>query len=219
MELDDMRTAWRALTQELSAQRQLNLALLKENRLDSTRRTLRPLHWGQRVQIICGVALAVIAAPFWLSHLGEPHLVTVGVISHLYALTLIITGARTLRQLGRLDFGVPVVEIQAQIARLEQIHVQNGWLVGLPWWLVWLPISLLGLGLFGVDVYADVPRGWILYSVGFGVIGASVTVLVYRWAINSAVPARAARARELAAGKDFARAQAYLAEIRRFEEA
>lgn len=219
MELDDMRTAWRELTEQLSAQRQLNLALLRESRLDSTRRTLRPLYRGQQVQIVCGVVLAVIAAPFWLSHLGESHLMVVGLISHLYALLLIITGARTFRQLQRIDFAVPVVEIQKQIARLEQIHVQNGWLVGLPWWLVWLPISLLGLGLFGVDVYANAPKGWILYSVGFGVIGAAMTVLLYRWAVTSGVPARAARARELASGKGFARAQDYLAEIQRFEEA
>ncbi len=219
MELDELKAAWREVTAQLDTQREINLALLRESRVDKARKTLRPLYWGQQVQIVCGVVLAVMAAPFWLTHLDQTHLMVVGLISHVYALMLIIAGARTFRKLRSIDFGAPVIDIQKQIARLEQIHVQNGWLVGLPWWLVWLPISLLVLGLVGVDVYAAAPKGWILYSVGFGLVGALLTVVIYQWALRSGVPERAARAREMASGKDFSRAREYLSEIQRFEQA
>ena len=59
MELDDLKQAWQALDKRLEQQNTLNLHLFKQSRLDKMKSGLRPLVWGQAIQIVVGVLLAV----------------------------------------------------------------------------------------------------------------------------------------------------------------
>ncbi len=52
MELDEMKQAWQALDHRLEQQHALSLQLFRDGRLDTLRRGLRPLVWGQAMPFI-----------------------------------------------------------------------------------------------------------------------------------------------------------------------
>lgn len=54
MELDEMKLAWRALDQRLEQQHAMHVQIFRDLRTDAARRGLRPLMWGQALQMVVG---------------------------------------------------------------------------------------------------------------------------------------------------------------------
>ena len=54
MELDDFKQAWKTLDHRLERQAAIDLQLLRDARVDRARRGLRPLAWGQALQMVIG---------------------------------------------------------------------------------------------------------------------------------------------------------------------
>ncbi|MEO7723789.1 MAG: hypothetical protein ABIU29_03740, partial [Chthoniobacterales bacterium] len=59
-ELDDLKSTWQTLNRTLERQHALAFHQFRENKLSRFRSGFRPLVIGQIIQLICGVALAVI---------------------------------------------------------------------------------------------------------------------------------------------------------------
>ena len=57
MELDDFKQAWQTLDRRLELQNTLQLQAHRERKFDSLRRKLRPLRWGQALQMIFGIVV------------------------------------------------------------------------------------------------------------------------------------------------------------------
>jgi serine/threonine-protein kinase len=68
-----MKRAWQGMHGQLERQQALNARLWTENRLDKVRHGMRPLFWGQVVQIAFGVVLAWMAAAFWVPRMAVTH--------------------------------------------------------------------------------------------------------------------------------------------------
>src|ERR1700744_5656059 len=119
MELDDMKSAWALGNRQLEQQQALNMRMFKASILDRAGKTLRPLWWGQVLQIIAGAYFMLTFAPYWVAHLGVPHLMVYGLVMHAYGLMLVLTAARNLYLQSRLDYVVPVLEIQRRLAALR----------------------------------------------------------------------------------------------------
>jgi hypothetical protein len=62
MELDELKSAWQILDRHLEQQSALSLHIFKQGRLDRMRSTLRPLFWGQLLQMAFGLAFIVFAS-------------------------------------------------------------------------------------------------------------------------------------------------------------
>ena len=65
MELDDLKAAWQSLDRRLQRQQELDLQLFRQGKLDRMRSGLRPLFWGQIVQMLCGLCFIALAALLW----------------------------------------------------------------------------------------------------------------------------------------------------------
>ena len=91
MDLDELKTAWHTLDRRLERNNRLNLQLFRDGRLDRMRRGLRPLAWGQAIQMLVGAAGTLWFAPFWVAHRNEPPLLLAGLGSG-----LVITPNQTL---------------------------------------------------------------------------------------------------------------------------
>ena len=216
MELDEMKNAWLLLDRRLERQEALNLNAFREGRLDRLRKSLRPLKVGQIVQIVAGALLALLFAPFWVEHIDTPHLVVVGLSLHVYALMFIVSGARDLDLMRRIDYSAPVVAIQQRLAKLRAWRIRIAPIFGAIGCVIWVPflLWLFEVG-FGVDVYAINPNVvWILLASGLGCLG--LMLLFLRWAKQ---PRRERIARYLedsAAGRSIAKAQRFLDEVTAF---
>ena len=215
MELDEMKAAWQTLNQRLETQTALNLHLFKEGKLDRMRRGLRPLVWGQSIQIVAGAALALLGGGFWPEHLDTPHLWIAGALVHLSGISMIALGVWMLAMISRIDYGAPLVAIQRRLALLRRVYVRGGLFVGLQWWFMWIPLAMVLIGDAGVDLYQHAPSViWIGGAVGIG--GVLATWGFLRWSRTR--PQFAQRLEEHAAGRGLVDAQRFLDEIARFEQ-
>lgn len=215
MELDEMKLAWQGLDRRLEQQYALNLQLFRDGRLDKLQRGLRPLVWGQAIQMVIGALGLLVLAPIWIAHWRDPAVLVAGVVMHAYCVGLIIVGAMVQSQVARIDYGAPVLAIQRQLLQLRRTYAFWGaMVVGLPWWFLTAPLLVvLSRGAVMVNAPSVV---WIQLAIGAA--GLLATWWFHRW---SRRPERAALARKLddsTAGGSIRRAQAALDEIARFEQ-
>jgi hypothetical protein len=177
MDLDDMKTAWLALDRRLAREEALTQLTFREGRLDRLRATLRPLALARIAQIAFGALLALVVAPFWFDHLATPHFVVIGASLHLYALLMIVGGARDLYMLHRIDYAAPVVEIQRRLEALRAWLLTSAPLFGAIGCFVWVPFTLWAFEvLFGVDLWAHAP-GLVWMAVGWSVIALAALLV------------------------------------------
>ncbi|MEP6908654.1 MAG: hypothetical protein ABI858_11850, partial [Pseudoxanthomonas sp.] len=74
LELDELKATWQALDRKLTQSNAIQLQLFKDGRLKKMRTGLRPLFWGQVVQILFGVLCILIGIAFWSQHREVMHL-------------------------------------------------------------------------------------------------------------------------------------------------
>lgn len=216
MELDEMKNAWLALDRRLERQDALNLATFREGRLDRLRASLRPMLIGRIVQIVAGAVLALVFAPFWVEHLGTPHLVVIGATLHLYALMLIVGGAREAYLIRRIDYAAPVLAIQQQLTELRAWLLRTAPVFGVAGCFVWVPFVLWAfIVLFGADVYAHAPEVvyWLLAS---SVVPLAAMLFVLRWVRRPGRSKLAALVERSVIPKSVYKAQRFLDEIAAF---
>lgn len=218
MELDELKTAWQSLGSQLQQQNRISLQLLRDKKLDKTRKSLRPLYWGHIVQVVLGIVSIIFGVSVWTKNIDSAPLLVSGIVAHLYGILLIITAGQVMYQIKKLDYSAPVLGIQKQISRVERTYVNNGWLIGLPWWLLWIPYTLGILALIGIDLAPKVSIGWIIWSIAAGVAGMVITWLWYRWATNPKRAERAQKINQAIAGASLTQAKQFVQEIEQFEQ-
>lgn len=217
MELDDLKSAWATLDRRLEQQSALNLHIFRQDTLARMHSALRPLFWGQLLQILFGIALIVFAASFWTQHRDVPHLLVTGLIMHAYGVLTIVFAGVTLARMRRIDHAAPVLAIQKQLAQLRRIYIINGMCVGLPWWILWVALmQMVFMQAFGADLYANLGV-WLWGCYASGVLGLLLSWCFHRW---SRAPQRARVAQfvdDSVTGSSLRNARRVLQEIERFE--
>ena len=218
MELDDLKSAWQALDRRLERQSALSLHLFRTDRLERTRSSLRPLVYGQLLQILFGVAIVGYAAPFWIAHRDVAHLLLAGLVLHAYGVAAIILAGIAIVRICHIDYAAPVVGIQTQLGRLRRLYIVNGLCAGLPWWLLWvLVLVVLAMDAGGADLFVTAPA-FVYGSLGAGLAGLLATAAVYRWAADPVRPRLARAVDDSITGSSLSKAQRVLDEIARFEQ-
>ncbi|MEO7432249.1 MAG: hypothetical protein ABIR62_09515 [Dokdonella sp.] len=217
MELDELKTAWRTLDRRLEQQNVLQHALLKDGRMMRARHGLRPLVWGQAIQMLIGAVGALWFAPFWVAHRHEPSLLVAGLVMHAYCIGLIVVGAVMQVRIAHIDYASPVVAIQRELLRLRQTYIVGGMVLGLPWWFLYVPLLMVLSSVGDGSNLLDTAPAFVFGGVGIGALGLLMTWVLHRWAQQ---PAHARIGRWLddtAAGASIRRAQAAVDDLARFE--
>lgn len=212
MELDDFKSAWQALDKQLQTHNTLQLALLKEHKLQHARSSLRPLFWGQWLQVLLGLAVLAIGVMTWTTNRGSGQVLAAGVSLHVYGVLAIALGSATML-LSRVDASAPVLAIQKKLARLRRTYVASGLLLGWSWWLLWVPLVICLGALTGVDPLTYWPA-IVPWGLAVGVVGLLSTLALYAWIIRGHHPRHAA---DPLAATSIGRAQRILDEITCFE--
>ncbi|MGH8213950.1 MAG: hypothetical protein ACREPP_12060 [Rhodanobacteraceae bacterium] len=212
MELDEMKLAWQTLGAQLERQHALNVQFFRESRLDKLRRGLRPLMWGQWLQLVIGVALAICGAVLWTTHLQRVDVLACGLVANAYGVLLIAFAARNLYLIHCIDHAAPVLDIQRKIAGLRAFRVRvEAPVNAVVCCFLWIPVLWANMALYGINLWSP---GFIRWAVASGFAGLiSITVVV--WAMRRMGHAR--KIEDNSAGRSVVRAQAALDEIARFE--
>jgi hypothetical protein len=215
MVLDDLKPAVAELDGKISQASSLSIAAYRGQTLDRTRASLRPVLWEHVGQIALGVIIALSVGPFWWNHRAEPGLLVSGLVLQLYAVLMIALGVRVIVLIRTLQLDAPVVQIQKALATLRRSYVMTGFIVGMPWWFLWIPLISV---VFGIDPFADWPAGWLIANLLIGAVGALGTLWFFRSLWTSSVGSERRRGvEESVAGKSFMNARVFLEEIVSFE--
>ena len=217
MELDDLKSVWKSLDQRLVQQNALAFELLRSKKLPRVRSALRPLVFGQLVQVAAGIVMLCLFVPFWLKYTQVPHLLVCGVLLHAYAIMLIAFAGQELQLIWSIDYSAPVVAIQKDIAKLRNWRVRIAPIFGVAGCFIWIPFMLVVFRWLGVDVWARSPEV-VLWFIASGFVAFGIMVAIIWW---SRRPGRADRVKSLgdqSAGWSVHRAQRALDEIARFEQ-
>lgn len=217
MELDDLKQAWQSFDARLQRQNTLSMQLVTDRTLDRARRHLRPLWWGQAVQMLFGLACIVLGVVTWKAPSPSPGLLFSGIVVHVYGVAVLASGGITLGLIGQINYASPVLHIQKQLAYLRRFYVVSGAVVGLSWWLLWVPFMIVLAGLAGHSRAVAWFYPWEYASLAVGVVGLLGTIWFHRWSRN---PGRARLARVMddsVTGSSLRQAQARIDEIARFE--
>jgi len=190
--------------------------LIRQGKLDRMKSGLRPLFWGQIVQMPWGLAFIAMAALLWSQKPEAAPVIVAGVIVHAYGVACIILAGITLGQMVRIDYSAPVLDIQKQLAKVRRSYIVSGMVAGLPWWFMWLPVLMVLLALAGVDLYARAPS---LVGIGalVGVVGLLATWWFHHWSRHPSRPRLARAMEDSITGGSLRKAKAQLDELMQFE--
>jgi hypothetical protein len=219
MELDEMKLAWQALGRQLERQNALNLQLFRQGRADRLRRHLRPLAWGQSLQIALGIVLMLWGIGFWSTHRDVWQAMACGIAMQAFGTLALIFPARLLSMQQAIDYAAPVLEIQRRLARMRAWRVKvEAPVFAVLGSVIWIPAMLMLIQydwdrMGRPDWWWRVPGlvTWLLLSgvVSLGLVGLAYAVLRWlghrRWLEDNF------------AGSAIRRAEAALEEIARFE--
>lgn len=216
MEPDALKAVWRDLDEHLAQHNRIHLELYKDRKLEKARTSLRPLFWGQLMQMLFGLSFIALAASLWIhgTELSGSVLVA-GILVHAYGIAVTAISGMMLGRITSIDYAAPVVSIQQQLARLRRFYIISSMVAGLPWWLLWVAILMVLLGLGGIDLFAKAPSViWIAFGIGIpGLLG---TWWFYRWSCNPKRSKLAKAVEDSLTGGSLRKAQRVVDEIEQF---
>lgn len=144
MELDEMKLAWQALGQQLERQNALNAQWFRQGQADRLRRHLRPLVWGQSLQIVFGIAVMLWGISFWSTHAGVWQNVVCGLAMQVFGTLALIVSARLLAMQQGIDYAAPVLEIQRHLAQMRAWRVKvEAPIIAVLGAVIWIPALLM----------------------------------------------------------------------------
>ena len=211
---DDLKTAWKEVSDRLDRQNALTRRQLDENKRARFRSGLQPLALGQIMQLIIGAVIVSLSAQFWVTHLGTTHLVICGLFLQAYGIMFLAFAVRDLMLIRGIDYGGPIVVIQKQLAQLRAWHLRSAIWFGLAGSIIWLPVMIILLHSLGSDSWVQKPRTmyWLMASA-FVCLAVNYGLVVLARSLGKCGRALA----NSWAGRSVNRAQAALAEIEEFE--
>jgi hypothetical protein len=216
MELDEMKAIWQLLDKRLERENSMTFAMLRHQKLDGAKTSLRPLVVGQLLQLLWGATFILLAGLLWATRPSALPVIVAGVIVHAYGVGCVIVAGLVLSAIHRIDYAFPVVEVQGRLARVRRAYVVSGIVGGFTWWFFWVPLLMVLGGLVRVDLYAHAPSVvWI--GIAVGAIGLSGTWWLYLHSRKSSNPRLRRVVDNAMIGRSLQRAQAQLEEVRSFE--
>jgi hypothetical protein len=216
MELEDLQSTWQKLDRCLERENAIDIARLRHDKLQNTRKDFRSVTLNQTLQMLFGIALLFPMAFFWMS---RPHALSVivsGVIVHAYAVGCIVTAALTLQHTRGIDFTEPILQIQQRLARLRRSYAISSLVAGHSWWFLWIPLLIVLIGFLRVDLYARA-ASVVWYGIAIGLAGSLLSYALYAFTSRSKNPDLRQHAATFVFGTALQHAQAQLDEIQRFE--
>ena len=219
MELDEMKSAWQTLDRHMARQHEIHLQLYRESRLDKLRHGLRPLLWGQWVQLALGVALLLAGVAFWSTHRWSAGWIACGIVTQAFGILVVAFSARVVSLIQGIDYASPVLEIQHRLATLRQWRVR----VEAPVFatlgsFIWVPLVLMWFQQMFDGSGGDLLK--VAPGLAFSLTLAGAVSLVLTWGTYGVLRYAGKRAwlERNFVGRSLLRAEAMMDEVRRFEQ-
>ena len=199
MDIDDLKRAWSRVRVEYVV-----------------REAARP--WSLYLGLVAWALFVLAAGSFWFDHREVTHLLVAGLVLHAYGIVVIVVRVTQAREVSAIDYTAPIVTVQRRLAEIHRGRIKVSLVLGLAWWLLWVPSMMVLAALAGIDLYAGSPA-WMWSSLGIGVVGIIGSVVFARWVAGRAVQSPAwRRVIDDLAGRSLLRAARDLEDVTRFAD-
>ncbi|HEX4333346.1 MAG TPA: hypothetical protein VH040_14485 [Usitatibacter sp.] len=219
--LEELRDEWNDRSRRMDERLRLTAHVLRDDWTQRHRervRAFRPL--GPFAMAVWIATLALLGL-FMATHANSPSLFLTALVMDLWVIATGVTGLRQQGALARLDYGRPVVELQAEVEnlRIARIRAFNvSFLTGQIVW--WIPFAVVLVAeLFGVNLYHSAQfRAFAAWNIAFGIAVIPMAMwLARRYGERLAHSSAVRQVADSIAGRDIVAAREYLEKVRRFE--
>jgi hypothetical protein len=225
MDLDDLQRRWADQDCKLDAGLRLNARLLRTytSNLGKAETALRRLTWLLGIGLIFDFLIVLWLGSFAADHAADARFLIPAVMLGAGVIALAIAAVRQLAaigQLGQLDYGQPIVELQRRLESLRLQRTRETQITMLLSPLAWIPLLIVGLkGLLGVDAYTFSDGRWLAANVLFGLAVIPLALWAARRYADrlEGSPLAQRLARDLA-GYNVNAAAGFLSALARFEQ-
>jgi hypothetical protein len=211
--LEDLRREWASLG--------LAADVLRADWMDRNRERIRKSGAFGAFEMIVWIATLAMLGHFLASHIQQPALFATALVMDAWVIAMGVAGLRQQHVLNGLDYGRPVVELQAEVEalRIARIRTFNwGFLTGqIVWWIPFAVVTFAGLT--GVNLWDSASfTVFAAWNLAFGIAVIPLAIWLARRYGNRLSRVKAIRyIADSIAGRDIAVARDYLEKLRRFE--
>lgn len=174
-------------SQELSAR----LLLARRQLMEKVEQALRPLFWGQIIQMLLGIVCIAIGVYGWTRDTQVPQQLISGIVIHIYGVGLILSAGVTCSKIRRMDSSQPTADVKQSLTEIRRHYLVSGAVIGLAWWFLWIPFCIA----LGATPLMQPTTLWICLAIG--VCGFIPSLFLYGKLLKSKSPWARARVREL----------------------
>ncbi|HEY2628680.1 MAG TPA: hypothetical protein VGI57_06100 [Usitatibacter sp.] len=219
--LEELRDEWAQRTRHLDERLGFAVNVLQDDWMERNRERIRKSGAFGPFEMIVWVATLVLLGHFLATHFAQPALFATALVLDAWVIAMGAVALRQQHALRSLDYGRPVVELQADVEaiRIARIRTFNwGFLTGqIVWWIPFAVVTFAALT--GVNLY-DFPKfvAFAAWNLAFGVAVIPLAIWVARRYGNRLSKVKAIRyIADSIAGRDIAAAREYLQKLHRFD--
>ncbi len=216
MELNELKSIWQQLDHRLAYENSMTFAMMRHQKMDSARTSLRQITVGQTLQLLWGVLFILLAGLLWSTRPDAFPVIVAGIIVHAYGIGCVIVAAFVLSAIHLIDYAGSVLDVQGRLARVRRAYVISSLVAGFTWWFFWVPLLMVLFGLLHVNLYAHAPSV-VWGGLAIGVAGLSGMWLTFAYSRRSPDSRLRHVVDEAIFSKSLRRAQAQLDEILQFD--
>jgi hypothetical protein len=221
MTLEELRDEWAGQSRRLDERLRLASGVLREEWIERHRERMRKASQFGAFNMAAWIATMAMLGFFMAHHAGEPALFASALVIDAWVIATGVAGLRQRLAMERLDYALPLMQLQAQVEslRLARIRTFNwAFLTGqIVWWIPF--VAVVFAALTGFDLYSS--SNFVSFAAWNVAAGLAfipfATWLARRYGGSLSKTAAIRHIADSIAGRDIAEARAYLEKLRRFD--
>jgi hypothetical protein len=218
--LEELRNEWSEHSQRLDERLRLSAHLLRDDWIERQHERAWKLGPFGKFSMAVWIATMVLLGHFLGTHADQPALFLSALVLDLWVIATGIAQVRQQQALRDLDFGLPLLALQARIEalRIARIRAFNrAFLTGqIVWWIPF--VVVVAAGAFGANLYLSPQfRAFAAWNIAGGI--AFIPLAIWLSRRYGERISRSSVVRNIAdsiTGRDVAAAREYLEKLRRF---
>jgi hypothetical protein len=217
--LEELRHEWSDRSRRLDERLRVSAQLLRDDWIERQRGRVRKVGPFGRFNFAVYIAALALLGHFLGTHANQPALFVTALIMGIWVIATGIAHMRQQQAVRNLDFGLPILELQARIESLRIARIRSFNLALLTGQIVWwIPLVVVVAGAFGANLYLS-PRFRIFaaWNLAFGI--AFIPLAIWLSRRYGERLSRSSIGRHIAdsiSGRDLAIARDLLEKLRRF---
>jgi hypothetical protein len=170
MELEELKKSWMQMDQKLEAQITLHKSLLREVKLQESRRRMLPLTIYRSFELLVFLMFIILLGQFIADHLATPQFYLSGAVLYIFAMGGLIGAIGQLYHISQINYAEPIVSIQKKLRKVEthRLHLVRLTVLSVPFYMAYVLVGFEWV--WGIDLYLYGNQAWWYAQLTFSAL-------------------------------------------------